>query len=285
MKRTGMVSVILVGLWGLGLTPSWAAGKGEKEAIEKLTSEVLVLQRQVRDLQESMDRSYGQLIALVGQIADKVGLAAHAIQDLQTRMQDTQARVAAGLDTLDHRLLAQEANFRTINERLAQSLDQLAALNQMLAGQKLHPAVDLSDPVQVFSAAYGDYLRGNYQLAIEQFRQFLTRFPLSEQADDAQYWIGESFFNQGLYEQALSEFDLLLSTYPRGDKVRAARLKRAYTLLAMNQTENAIKELRQLLSDSPESAEAAAAKQRLEQLGVPVVEPNKPARGRRVRKT
>lgn len=150
---------------------------------------------------------------------------------------------------------------------------------------KLISAVDLSDPVQVFSAAYGDYLRGNYQLAIEQFRQFLTRFPLSEQADDAQYWIGESFFNQGLYEQALSEFDLLLSTYPRGDKVRAARLKRAYTLLAMNQTENAIKELRQLLSDSPESAEAAAAKQRLEQLGVPVVEPNKPARGRRVRKT
>jgi tol-pal system protein YbgF len=139
--------------------------------------------------------------------------------------------------------------------------------------------------VQVFGAAYGDYLRGNYQLAVEQFRQFLARFPLSEQADDAQYWIGESFFNQGLYDQALAEFDNLLSTYPQGDKVPAARLKRAYTLLTMNQTETGIKELRQLLIEFPDSAEATAAKQRLEQLGVPITEPSKSTRGRRTRKT
>jgi len=288
MNRVSVTFVVLVVLWMLVSTSSPSAvGKGEKEAIEKLTSEVLILQRQVRDLQESMDRSNGQLIALVGQISDKVALAAHSIQDLQTKMQETQARVSTGLGTMDSRLLAQDANFRTVNERLAQALDQLTALNQALAAQRPQPAmtVDLTDPVQVFGAAYGDYLRGNYQLAIEQFRQFLVRFPQSEQADDAQYWIGESFFNQGLHDQALAEFDVLLTTYPQGDKVPAARLKKGYTLLTLNQAENGIKELRQLLSEFPDSAEAIAAKQRLEQLGVPITESSKPTRGRRTRKT
>jgi len=287
MKRAqiGFVALVVLSLLFTIPSPS-AAGKGEKEAIDRLTSEVLILQRQIRDMQESIDRNNGQLTALMSQITDRVALASHSIQDVQARMQETQTRLSTALNTVDTRLLTLDSNFRTVNERLVKALDHLSALNQALAALKTQPAMalDLTDPVQVFSAAYGDYLRGNYQLAIEQFRQFLTRFPQSEQADDAQYWIGEAFFSQGLYDQALAELDLLLTTYPQGDKVPAARLKKGLALLALNQTENGIKELRQLFNEYPESAEAAAAKQRLEQLGVPITEPGKPTRGRRSRK-
>lgn len=287
MKKVHLLFIGVVALWLLLMAPSpSAADKGEREAIEKLTSEVLILQRQVRDMQESIDRNNGQLITLAGQIGDKVALASQAIQDVQVRMQDTQTRVSTALGTIDTRLLTLDANFRTVNERLAQTLDQLAVVTQGLAALKAQSAasIDLTDPVQVFGAAYADYLKGNYQLSIDQFRQFLSKVPQSEQADDALYWIGEAYFNQGQYDQAITEYDHLLTAYPQADKVPAARLKKGLALLALNQTDKGVEELRLLLKDFPDSAAATAAKQRLEELGVPTTEPPKPSRGRRVHK-
>lgn len=288
MRKVSMAVAILgIGIWGLVATPSaFLPGKREIQAIEKLTQEVTVLQRDIRDLQEMMSRNSGELTALVNQTNDTIALTNQAIQDIRRIVRDTHTRVAGALGSLNSRLLAQETTLNTLNNRLAEITDQLRAVNEELAALKERSlmSIDPTDPIQVFGAAYGDFLRGNYQLAIDQFRQFLLKFPHSERADDAQYWIGESLFRQGLYEDAIAEFDHLLETYPQGDRVPAAKLKKGLALLALEKADQAVEELRQLIEGFPDSPAALAAKQKLEELGVPLEKPKKLNRRRRRRR-
>ena len=39
--------------------------------------------------------------------------------------------------------------------------------------------------------AYNDYLKGNFDLAVEGFKMYREQFPASPLADNALYWIGE----------------------------------------------------------------------------------------------
>src|SRR2546421_277637 len=83
---------------------------------------------------------------------------------------------------------------------------------------------------------------GGYLLAITGFRDFLRRFPDHKLADNAQYWIGESYLalahsyaNAGqqddkatqALEEAVREFRRVITNYPRGDKVPTAIYKEA----------------------------------------------------------
>src|SRR5262249_14136092 len=46
-----------------------------------------------------------------------------------------------------------------------------------------------------YQAAYLDFTRGRYELALTGFREFLRRYPDSPLADSAQYGIGESYYS------------------------------------------------------------------------------------------
>ena len=74
-------------------------------------------------------------------------------------------------------------------------------------------------------------MRGNYDLAVLGFRQYLESFPDTELADNASYWIGESYYSQGKYQQAIREFDGILRRYPRSDKLASGLLKKGYAYL------------------------------------------------------
>ena len=46
----------------------------------------------------------------------------------------------------------------------------------------------------LYDAAYRDFSRGNYDLAIEGFRELLKYYPNMNLSDNAQYWIGECYY-------------------------------------------------------------------------------------------
>jgi tol-pal system protein YbgF len=132
-------------------------------------------------------------------------------------------------------------------------------------------------PSDLYQTAYIDFSKGNYTLAIAGFQEFLRRFPDSDLADNAQYWIGESQFsfarayqNQGdqekakqALEQAVQEFRKVVLTYPRGDKVPTALYKEAVALTELKQTSLAEARLRYLVENFPQSEEAPLARDRL----------------------
>lgn len=105
-----------------------------------------------------------------------------------------------------------------------------------------------------------------YEKAIQHFRAFQRKFPDSPLADDAQYWIGESYFLQKDYNRAILEFNDVLK-YRRGDKVPAALLRQAQAFLEIGDKTDARLIYQKLISDYPKSEEAREAQAQLQNLG------------------
>ena len=138
-------------------------------------------------------------------------------------------------------------------------------------------ATSAGTPQESYQAAYLDFSRGRYPIAIGAFRDFVRRFPDSPLADSAQYGIGESYFSMARasaaagqtekskqeLEQSVQEFRRVLANYPRGSKVPTALYKEALALTELKQTALAQSRLQYLLDHFPQSEEASLAKERL----------------------
>lgn len=127
------------------------------------------------------------------------------------------------------------------------------------------PAVSLS-PQEVYNMAYSDYLKGNFQLAIDGFEIYKEQFSESPLADNAQYWIGECYFSQGKFEEAIEEFNNLILNHPHGDRIPAAYLKKGLSLLELEKKEEALSVFKLLISKYPLSEETKLAQQKIKEL-------------------
>jgi len=132
------------------------------------------------------------------------------------------------------------------------------------------PAPASENPMEVYQAAYRDYQRGNWDLALAGFRDFLTRYPDSELTPNAEYWIGESLYSEKKYSEAIDQFNRVVDKYPKSDKAPGALLKKGYGYLAMNDRPRAIVQFQYVVHEYPNAREAALAKDRLKQLGIDI---------------
>lgn len=127
------------------------------------------------------------------------------------------------------------------------------------------PAISLS-PQEVYNMAYADYLKGNFQLAIDGFEIYKEQFSESPLADNAQYWIGECYFSQGKFEETIEEFNDLILNFPHGDKISAAYLKKGLSLLELGKKEEALSVFKLMISKYPLSEETKLAQQKIKEL-------------------
>ena len=102
-----------------------------------------------------------------------------------------------------------------------------------------------------------------YADSAQQFQTFLGQYPNSEYADNAQYWLGESYYVTRNYEIALEAFQGLLSNYPDSPKVPDGLLKIGYTHYELKQWDQARAALTQVQEQYPNTTLARLAGSRL----------------------
>lgn len=126
-------------------------------------------------------------------------------------------------------------------------------------------------PVSLRGSGFDDGVRAfvdrNYDDAIQYFRDFIHRSPSSAHADDAQYWIGESYLRKGLYSNAIKEFNQVVLRYGSGDRSAASLLKLAKVFTKIGDDVDARLSLQRLVNRYPNSEEAARANSLLSQMG------------------
>lgn len=139
------------------------------------------------------------------------------------------------------------------------------------------PATNALQPQDIYQAAYIDFSKGSYALAMAGFGEFLRRFPEHQLAGNAQYWIGESHFslargyaNAGQaekatqeLEQAVQELRKVVANYPRGEKAPTALYKEALALIELKQPALAQQRLEYLIANFPQAEETPLARERL----------------------
>jgi tol-pal system protein YbgF len=117
-----------------------------------------------------------------------------------------------------------------------------------------------------YRAAWQALSGQRYNEAIQQFRTFQRKNPASEMADDAQYWIGESYFTRRDYSRAILEFNEVLK-YRKGDRAPAALLRQAEAFVEIGDKTDARLILQKLLNDYPNSRQVKDAREQLQSLG------------------
>jgi tol-pal system protein YbgF len=102
--------------------------------------------------------------------------------------------------------------------------------------------------------------------ARRDFEKLLTRYPQSELANNAQFWIGESHYRERWFEKAILEYQTVIEKYPDGSKVAAAMLKQGFAFLQLGDEANARLVLGELQRKHPDSSEAKVAAKKLAEL-------------------
>ena len=54
-----------------------------------------------------------------------------------------------------------------------------------------------------YTNAYRDYIGGNYDLAMQEFTDYLKYFPTTQFAPNAQYYVGDIFYKRKDYDNAI----------------------------------------------------------------------------------
>lgn len=124
-------------------------------------------------------------------------------------------------------------------------------------------------PQRLFETAYADYAAGQWTLAIQGFEAFIRTFPRSEQADEAQLYVGEALQLDGKFEQAVAAYDQVIATYPTGDQVPLAYYKRGLALMRLGRSDAARESWETVIKRYPDADAAVLAKQGLERLARP----------------
>lgn len=118
---------------------------------------------------------------------------------------------------------------------------------------------------EIYQLGYQDMISGAYQSAIISFKNFLQKYPNSELADNAQYWIGECYYAQGEQEKAIIELEKVLNNYPQGNKVSSSIYKLGLIYLNKKNKNRAKEYFQRLIKEYPLSNEARLAKERLKE--------------------
>jgi len=104
----------------------------------------------------------------------------------------------------------------------------------------------------LYKTALTYYFESNYEESIKSFKRLISFDDSHELSDNAQYWIGESYFGLGNYARALSAFEIVL-TYPQSNKNDYAQFKIGLCLLKLKKEPQAYAAFQSFINSYPES--------------------------------
>jgi tol-pal system protein YbgF len=113
-----------------------------------------------------------------------------------------------------------------------------------------------------------DFNGAKYDLARQEFLDYLRYYADTDLASNAQFYIGEIYFVQKQYKQAVGEYDKVVTNYPKSFKLAPAHLKKGLALLELGQKASAIREFREVSRRFPGTEEEHRAQAKLKELGV-----------------
>ena len=131
------------------------------------------------------------------------------------------------------------------------------------AGAQLATLPPSASPQDEYDMAYGYVLHKDYSLAEQSFRDYLKKYPNERLVPEAQYWLGESLFQQQRYRDAAESFLSVSTKFERSGKAPDALLRLGQSLAAMNQKEAACATLAEIGRKYPKAS--AGVKRGVEQ--------------------
>lgn len=275
---------------------------------EAVAREIIDLQRDVTTLLQGQKDLSTQILqddtvikTLLGQSSDNVTKLNNSMSAIQKSVQDTQANSGARLDTMSTQLQGLSDNLEEIKSRMGKLNQQLVdlqsavqSIDAKVPGSGGTPASatpsGTATPTNgvgsasssgsaggsapsadmLYSNGLRDITSGKYDLARQEFQDYLKFYGNTDLASNAQFYLGEIAYSQKQYQDAVSEYEKVITVYPKSFKLEPAHLKKGLALINLGQKNSGIRELRELIRRYPGTEEDRRAREELKRLGVSV---------------
>jgi tol-pal system protein YbgF len=119
---------------------------------------------------------------------------------------------------------------------------------------------------RLYETAYADYTAGQWSLAIQGFETYLKTYPKSDLADDAQYYIGESYAGDSKYQDAASAYEKVIREYPSSNILPEAWYKVGISYDRLGQPDKAREAFDYVVKNYPDTDAGRIARQNLDRL-------------------
>ena len=279
--------ILAVGVTALALT---LLGCAMPDQISQIQKDLYDVQQDLREVRRGQDESQTRLAKLETRLEDDgEGISRKEFADLKLGIEDTTRQIAVlGEQVQDSnrrldRMASDVSETREIVRRSSNAQMGAAVAAGAVAGAATDAAEvspDTSfrsvgedvvpDAEALYNAAYADFSKGNYALAISGFEEYAERFSSTPMADNALYWVGECHYSQGEFTSAIEALDRMLERYPDSDRAAAADLKKGMSYLENNAVAEAIVQLQFVVEHYASTDESRVAREKLVSLGAPV---------------
>jgi len=281
-----------------------AAAPAQRHAADGRAPGVIELMNQIEDLQAEINRLRGQLEVLTNGLDNAQKRQRDMYLDLDTRMRRIEQGAATGAPRAEAPASGAAADSEPRAKPPAPPGDTEArarppgatapaagAVNNppppVSTTQTVPPPTAPSPPARptppattaaaapassdthvrkAYDTGLAAYRSGDYQGAIAAFDGIVKRYPRDPLAPNAQYWIGDAWFNLRDFRSAASAQQTLINSYPDSPKVPDAMLNLGSAYAAQGDGANARRAWEDLVGRYPQTDAAEKARQRLARL-------------------
>ena len=299
-----LAAAMLAGALGGTLLGPAPVGAVAREIVELQQSVNQLIQGQ-KDMQTTLAQNAAVDKTLMEQSMDTVNKLTGTMMALQKTVQDMQANSGARLDTMSTQIQGISDNLQEtlarmgkLNQQLTDAQNAIQGIDAKLAssappptaaapgatapgaspnGLPPIPGAPASASAPPASAPSADLLYSNglrdlngkkYDLAAQEFGDYLKFYGNTDLASNAQFYLGEILFAQQQYQQAIDAYSKVIDNYPKSFKLAPAHLKRALALITLGEKSSGVSELRMVVKSYPGTDEEKRAKAKLQELGV-----------------
>jgi tol-pal system protein YbgF len=296
---------MLAGAIGGSLFGPAPAGAVAREIIELQTGVNQLIQGQ-QNMQMEITQNAAVQRTLIEQAMDAVNKLNTSMSAVQKTTQDFSAASGARLDTMGTQVQGLSDNVGDLQARVGKLDQKLTDIQNTLQNvdSKLAspasapgsappptamyngpsgttptippggPAPSSTGPPASADVLYSNALRDingkHYDLATQEFQDYLKFYGDTDLASNAQFYLGEVAFMQNQFQQALDAYNRVIENYPKSFKTASARMRKGLCLSELGQKASAVRELRAVIRLYPGTDEARRAAAKLKEMGATV---------------
>lgn len=261
MKRTTVLTLFLAGLAWSGCTPYWTGARMQDD-IEKLQSEQEALTKSLKEKEAELT----QMISSARADVDELNRVIKDAADLLAR---NSADFGAEMEVMRQEL----QSLRGESEQLAFKMQKF---DQDL--QSFKEDVDLrfadggganlpDDANELFKVSSEKFGAGDMRTARKGFEKFVKRFASDRRADEAKFFLGETYFQQNQFPSAIFEYQKILKDHPKSERLDDATFRIGESFAKMGKCQEAQVFFETVVKDFKGSKFSSSAASELKRLG------------------
>jgi len=287
-RRIKMWIFLPIGVFLLGFATT-GDGQSLDREIDKIYSELIALRKESSSLENKMSalseenqKLKTEFLFRLENLQSEIRTLSTSVEEYKDYLKRPSKEIGRVKEDVEVRLKVLEEKRKSLEEKNKAQEEKIREMEDRLKGmegkikqaelEKSRPAKEVVPEAKGLSAGMGDLYKDAYETlqkgklegARRKFEAFLKQYPNAELSGNAQFWIGETYYQKKDFERAILEYEKAIAKYPESSKIPAALLKQGLAFLELGDKTNARNLFKRLIDRFPHSEQAQMAKKKLE---------------------